>query len=389
MNYQIPLMNLVERGHLRVKNVIATKNFINKIDNDTCGMILESLLYNVDSRDCARILDECMETYDLRTNNRLCVSESTLNQERDKILVQEGMEDDVTQAVFDESKTVKDIVNMVKHGMIAYAVYAILRIPSEQRIVMMNDIKKFNRSAYNVLVSQPQLKKILPPDGSFFPNLTTALWTGDLKPANDWLRDAKGKIKLDASGNPIPNHPLMPTDIEYLSKVKNFGKNVALVTLGVTSALIAISVIYRKFFSMEAKARKGVSGKQRTSCMCNAIIKAAEIAKKKSEEQLLQCDSAKDPEECRYKMKVEIRSWSRKIEEQQRKLAKLQIVNSNAYPVERPKDKDLSKVRIGNSSNPFDDSYNVGKNVSELPKTSPVDVQSFDNPDKTLNNPFL
>ena len=80
MNYQIPLMNLVERGHLRVKNVIATKNFINKIDNDTCGMILESLLYNVDSRDCARILDECMETYDLRTNNRLCVSESTLNQ---------------------------------------------------------------------------------------------------------------------------------------------------------------------------------------------------------------------------------------------------------------------------------------------------------------------
>ena len=46
MNYKHPLLNLITRGHLNVKNRVAMENFINGLDNDSCATILENLLFN-------------------------------------------------------------------------------------------------------------------------------------------------------------------------------------------------------------------------------------------------------------------------------------------------------------------------------------------------------
>ena len=90
MNYKHPLLNLITRGHLNVKNRVAMENFINGLDNDSCATILENLLFNVDSRDCARKLDNLLESYQFKHHIRTNLSETTINNARDKVLMKEG-----------------------------------------------------------------------------------------------------------------------------------------------------------------------------------------------------------------------------------------------------------------------------------------------------------
>jgi hypothetical protein len=114
--------------------------------------------------------------------------------------------------------------------------------------------------------------------------------------------------------------------------------------------------------------------------MCDAIIAASEIALKKSEESLMKCDSAKDPQDCRYKMRVEIRHWQNKIHEQKRKLARLQI-NSQPYPNTNTKSKPVA-IPVAPPTDPF---------MEEKPKATPVKKQQpvvANTPNKTTSDPF-
>ena len=197
----------------------------------------------------------------------------------------------------------------------------------DQKRKLLNSVKQKSNDAYKMIISNPILASILPHDAGFLPRTAESIWT-------------------------LSKKPLKPQDLQYLNKIGKMAKGVALVAAGITSAIIAVNILYKQLFSAEAKKCNGMFGKKRTICMANAIIAAAEAAQKKAEENLLQCDQAKDPQECRFKMKVEIRSWMKKAEEQKRKLAKLQI-NSEPYPTSRPDKSKISEVPVGTSSDPF------------------------------------
>lgn len=327
MNYKHPLLNLITRGHLNVKNRVAMENFINGLDNDSCATILENLLFNVDSRDCARKLDNLLESYQFKHHIRTNLSETTINNARDKVLMKEGEDLDSLTDFRPAQDSVNELIKLAKWGMFtAIAAKLSLMAPARKRI-LLNSVKQKSSDAYKMIISNPILASILPQDAGFLPRTAESIWT-------------------------LSKKPLKPQDLQYLNKIGKMAKGVALVAAGITSAIIAVNILYKQLFSAEAKKCNGMFGKKRTICMANAIIAAAEAAQKKAEENLLQCDQAKDPQECRFKMKVEIRSWMKKVEEQKRKLAKLQI-NSEPYPTSRPDKSKISEIPVGTSSDPF------------------------------------
>ena len=342
MNYQFPLLNLVTRGHIQVKNSIATKNFIEKLDNDSCQTILENLILINDSRLCARKLDEVMESYNLKTGNRLYVSESTLMKNRDQILENDSEErrlnlsealglatdnmDDVLDNVGLLNK-VASLKRLILSGGIAIAIYKLASMKPAERQTILTNLKNGSEGTYNLLRKNPLFKKALP--------------------EYDTLgRTAKGLWQFDLKNNLTKGDKTW-----YLDRAKGIGKGLgiaALVATSLVAAIAGISFAYKRWFSKEAKACKGMSGKKRTICMCNASIAAAEQAMKKAEKALLECDAAKDPQECRYKMKVEIHSWHKKIEEQKKKLIKLGRLTSSPYG----DSSDTSEVKV--TTNPFE-----------------------------------
>jgi len=357
MNYQFPLMNLVTRGHLKVRNPIGTKKFIEQLDNDSCKTILENLLFVNDSSVCTRMLEDIQESYELRTNTRHFVSEKTLNEQRDKVLLKEGDEYPPIQDIGkDISEDVRSFLKYLKYAGVAGAAFALLKYPPAKRTELMNNLKEYHSKTYNMLTASPILKRILPEEAGFSGRLASTLWTWD------------------------KSH-LRPSDKLYLNKVGHGIANAALIAAGITTAIIGINIAYKEFFSQEAKACKGVTGKKRTICMCNAIIAAAEKAKAKSEDALLKCDSAKDPQDCRYKLKCEIRSWMKKIEEQKKKLARLQMVNNAAY---NKKPENTSPINVSPAYDPF--SEPEATQQKQKPTTKPKqDIPS--DPTKT-GNPF-
>lgn len=141
--------------------------------------------------------------------------------------------------------------------------------------------------------------KVLPKDFNFFPKLAYNAWAGKNRVPQEWQYS--------------------PDQLNYINKIKGGIKTglkvTALLGAGITTAIIGINLLNKHVFSMEAKMCKGKTGKERTICMSEASITAAQKAMKKAEDALVNCDAAKDPQECRYKMKVEIRSWMKKIRE--------------------------------------------------------------------------
>ena len=65
--------------------------------------------------------------------------------------------------------------------------------------------------------------------------------------------------------------------------------------------------------------------------MTKARIKACEEAIKLSQKALLNCNSSKDEQDCIFKMKVEIRHWTKKKLAEEEKLRKLTNVNSASF----------------------------------------------------------
>lgn len=326
MNYKYPLLNLVTRGHLNVKNRIGTQKFIENLDNESCKTILENLLFIESPSECSRILQDIQESYELQNNIKLNVSSRVLNNERDNIILRENS-GEFKQLKEDTKENIDTIIKYFKWGLPTMAGLYILRIPSAEREKVFKELKIKHNKIYEVLRQQPELRKILPEESGFFNRAAKSAWTRDSKFLNQ-------------------------SDKNYLSKIGKFAKNAALIAAGVTTAIIGIGIAYKQFFSQEARKCNGLFGKKRSICMCNAIISASEIALKKAENSLLQCDSAKDPQDCRYKMKCEIRSWSNKIQEQKRKLARLQAVNTQPYP-QRDSNTKTGSVFVAPPSDPF------------------------------------
>jgi len=352
MNYQQPLLNLVTKGHLNVKNPIGMQKFIECLDNDSCQTILENLLFRKDASECARILDEAKEAFELATNTRIRVSESTLNNARDKILCEDM---DADQAIYDTKQDIHTVVKMLKFAGPAGVAMYLLKMKPPEREQIMGELKLRNQQAYDLIRSNPLMKQVMPENPGFISRAGNALWKFDYK---------------NASNSPTL---LNRADKQYLSKIGHGVGNAALLAAGIVTGIVAINVLYKEVFSYEAKKCKGLAGKKRTICMSNAIIEGSERAKKKAEDMLVRCDAAKDPQDCRYKMKVEIRSWTRKIEEQQRKLVKLQSVNKSVYPPERPAD--VSTVAVNTASDPFgsdSEAIPTPVTVPETPKAAPV-----------------
>ena len=341
MNYQFPLLNLITRGHIQVKNSISAKNFIEQLDNDSCQTILENLILINDSRLCARKFDEVMESYNLKTGNRLYVSESTLMKNRDLILENDSEErrlnlseamgfatgnaDEVLDTVNVVNK-INSIKKLILSGGITIAIYKLAAMKPKERERILGNLKSGSKGLYDALRKNPLFRTVLPRHETL-------------------SRTAKGLWQFDLKNN------LNDTDKQwYKLKFKSLGKGLgwaALIGTSLVAAIAGISLAYKRWFSKEAKLCKGMSGKKRTVCMCNASIAAAEKAMQKAEQGLMECDSAKDPQECRYKMKVEIHSWHKKIEEQKRKLIKLGKMKSSPYGNET----DTSEVKI--TTNPF------------------------------------
>lgn len=317
------------------------ENFINGLDNDSCATILENLLFNVDSRDCARKLDNLLETYQFKHNIRQHLSESTINNARDKVLMSEGSNVSDPMDFTDQKAAAREIINLIKLGGITLAIGKLTFMKPAERQMVIDEIAKANQYFYNILISNPVLARLLPNDIGFAGRLTQTAWTFGKK------------------------NVLNPSDKQYLNSIGKGIKGAGLVAAGIVTAIIGVNIAYKQFFTAEARKCKGLFGKKRTICMCNAIIAAAEEAQKKAEQALLQCDQSNDPKECRYKMKVEIRSWMKKIEEQKRKLARLQV-NKQAYPNGRPDKSKTSEVPVGTASDPFgDDVQNIPSNPFE------------------------
>jgi hypothetical protein len=369
MNYRYPLLNLVTRGHLVVKNRIGTQKFIENLDNESCKTILESLLFVQNTNECSRILQDIQESYELQNNIRTRISDRVLNNERDKVLLREAI--DLDQAQQDTKDNIDTIIKYFKIGIPSMAAVYLLRIPTEERLKIFNELKLRHNDLYNVLKTQPELKKILPDESGFFNRMAKTAWTRDSK-------------------------YLTTGDKNYLSKIGKFTKNSALIAAGITTAIIGIGIAYKQLFSHEARKCNGLFGKKRSICMCNAIISASEVALKKSEDSLLKCDAAKDPQECRYKMKCEIRSWTNKIEEQKRKLARLEYVNSHPYP-QRDSSTKTKPILVSPTSDPFGEKQRTSKPEPVIvPEEDPVknDLDPFANTSnetddfKQTSNPF-
>lgn len=340
MNYQFPLLNLITRGHLQVKNSIAAKNFVEKLDNESCQTILENLIVINDSRLCARKFDEVMEAYNLKIGNRICVSESVLANSRDAILESDSEEKRISLSealginnVDDALDTVGAIdklaylKKLIMGGGVLLAIHKLAAMKPAERNRYISNLKSGSKGVYDILRKNPLFHKILP-------ETDTAVRTGE----GLWKMDLKNTL----------------TDKDkkwYGDTMKGAAKGVgiaALIAGSLVAAVASISFAYKRWFSFAAKSCKGLNGKKRTICMCNAIISSSEKAMQKAEKGLLECDSAKDPQECRYKMKVEIRSWHKKIEEQKRKLIKLGKVNDSPYGNQS----DTTDVKV--STNPFE-----------------------------------
>lgn len=363
-------MNLVTRGHLKVKNPIGAQKFIEQLDNDSCQTILENLIFVTDPNLCTRMLEDIQESYELKNNTRHSVSDRTLSTERDKVLLREDAEPvSIGDVNADVMQNVKTILKYLKFGIPTAAIFYLARVPPETREATFQSLKMVDNKAFQLLKSSPLLAKVLPEEAGFFSNrLPKTIWT-------------------------MNKSHLKPSDTNYLRRMGRGIANVALLGAGITAALIAISVAYKEFFSMEAKKCKGQTGKNRTICMCNAIIEAAEKAKAKSEDMLLKCDSSKDPQDCRYKIKCEIRSWMKKIEEQKRKLARLEKINNTSYN-NRPQN--TTPVQVSPAYDPFGDEQEeqVDNNQTQIPSNpaktgDPFENNNVDDSDlSTTHNPF-
>lgn len=309
MNYKFPLVNLITRGHVRVDNPTSCVNFINSLDNHTAQKLYEQLMYIENISMCGQFLNHVQENIELATGVRSCLSERSFMEQRDLVLMKESAEETITDAA--ATSEAKKLIKMIKVGIpIAVALKVLAKYDEESATKIKQKIKLMDSDVSNFLnkswITRPVVKA-----KNFSIRFTKAALTGKKK-------------------------HLKHKDIKFLKGMRT----AALVATGLAAALLAISYLYKKVFSAEARACKKYSGKERTVCMTRARIAACDSAIKKSEDALSKCDSSSNPEDCRFKMRVEVRTWSKKKRIEEERLAKLLRVSSSAFTEKKPSKND-------------------------------------------------
>ena len=319
MTLKFPLINLISRGHLPLTNKTACLNFAKNTEDRIANRICFEMMKCDDVYDAAKFLEEAVECYrDNAEGSRAYFAESTsFADARNMILMRESkVRNDINDA---QQATCEKLVNIAKVGGSGAAVAYILKLSPRERETIMHNLKLYNGSIYKQIQDSFAGRALkLPTDPTFFKRLYNTV---------------KGSADKTSG----------LTDIE-IRKFKNFrnavtknaGIGLAIAT-GMVAAIASISMIYKKYFSAEAKACKAFGGKERTVCMTKARIKACDAAINASKKALLECGSAKNEEDCIFKMKVEIRSWTKKKALEEEKLRKLTNVNSSSFEEDKRK----------------------------------------------------
>ncbi len=318
MNLRFPLCNLIARGHLPLANKTASLNFAKSLDEGTATRICFEMLKLDNLKESATLLEQAQNVFLMESGNSVSTSisnDAAFRHQRDAILLREDSNDRQNQPVnIDQTR---QFVNMIKTGGWVVALGWLASRTKEQKEEIMRSLKQVYPTTYNTLQNNWIGSKLGMPDdnGKFFKRL------------------AKAGIGMKYA--PGGERGLAPSDARRLKnyfypKMKKAGI-ATLIAGGIATALVSISLLYKRYFSAAAKECKNLSGKQRTVCMTKARIKAAEAAIKEAEKGLLECSSAKNEEDCIFKMKVEIRSWKKKKMAEEEKLRKLTNVNKAAF----------------------------------------------------------
>lgn len=317
MTLKFPLINLISRGHLPLTNKTACLNFAKNTEDRIANRICFEMMKCDDVYDAAKFLEEAVECYrDIAEGSRAYFAESTsFADARNMILMREAKD---PNDVLEGNTQLNALVNIVKTGGTAAGVMYLLKLtPNEQERILKN-LKTYNRAIYDQIQDSLVGRAIhLKKEPSYY---------------GRWI---KSKILRSKNGG------LSNAELEEFGKwrnkvLKNAGIGLAIAT-GIVAAIASISMIYKKYFSAEAKACKAFGGKERTVCMTKARIKACDAAINASKKALLECGSAKNEEDCIFKMKVEIRSWTKKKALEEEKLRKLTNVNSSSFEEDKRK----------------------------------------------------
>lgn len=321
MNLKFPLLNLIARGHLPLANRTASLNFAKNLDEGPATKICFEMLKFENVKDSALFLEEAQREF-LKLHNSVPVvidNDAAFRHQRDAILLRE--DNNPRQGQEEYLPVDRAFIRIFKTtGPFAAVGYYITR-PANQKAEIDRTLKKVYPSIYKQLQNNWLGRFMgLPKDkGEFFKRLANT---------------ALGKQKENGSGY------LTKKDVNTLHKffdpkIQKF-KRGALIATGIAAAIVGISLLYKRFFSEAAKQCKNLSGKARTVCMTKARIKACDAAIAEAEKNLIECSSAKNEEECIFKMKVEIRSWKKKKLIEEEKLRKLMNVNKSAFGNDKP-----------------------------------------------------
>lgn len=304
MNYKFPLINLITRGHVRVENPKSTVNFLESLTNNGASIICEDIFYMDDSNKVANYLDAVQEEFELFTGTRNLPSSDSFSSQRDVFFLKEAVSP--TSSV-DPKEDAAKIVRMLKRGLpIAAVMFILTKYDKSNRQMLINNVKLLNKDVANLLSKS---------------------W------ATNWIIKGGGFAKRAASSILTAKNHMTDGDITALKRI-GWGSLIAASAIG---AVVMVGMIYKRRFSKEAKECSQYQGRDRTICMSKARLLAAKEAQKQSEKALQNCDSAKNPEDCRFKMRVEIRSWMKKIRKEEETLKKLTRVKDTAFePKKKP-----------------------------------------------------
>lgn len=314
MTLKFPLVNLISRGHLPLSNRTACLNFAKNIEDGPATRICYEMMKFDDTHDAAKFLEEAVEAHrEMTEGSRAYFAESdNFANARDMILIREAA-GDMREEVDEAINPYKQFMTLVKAGGMGAGIMYLLKLSSKDQQNIMRNLHLYNRKLYDAVQDNVIGRKVLrlPNDhGAFFKRM---------------FNSAVGRSK----------DTLKPAEVR---KVKDFGKAVArgagwgvAIAASLTTAIVAITMLYKQRFSAEAKACKAYGGKERTVCMTKARIKSCDAAIAAAKKALLECGSAKNEEDCMFKMKVEIRSWTKKKVLEEEKLRKLTNVNSSSF----------------------------------------------------------
>jgi len=318
MTLKYPLVNLISRGHLPLSNQTAALNFAKNIEDEVATRICYEMMKCDDPVDAARFLEEAVKAHrEITEGVPAYFAESTsFANARNMILMREA--GDITDAG-EAINPYAQFTNLVKTGGLVAAVAWMLKLSTKDQKQILKNLKTYNSTLYTAVQDSIAGRALhLKQDPSYYGRLFNSVIGS---------KNRQG---------------LTPQESESLKKLgkkvaKGTGIGVA-IAAGITAAIISISMLYKKFFSAEAKACSGVSGKARSICMTKARIKACDVAIGASKKALLECNSAKNEEDCIFKMKVEIRHWTKKKMIEEEKLKKLLNVNSASFDTDKKND---------------------------------------------------